>query len=360
MFTCPVLEQGRQFPELPVTDPRWQQLLHAADVVVDPYSSEDMLLQLTRYAIGFVEKHPDYVKSWHNETVRDSPRAPVFREAGFTDTIYPLQKEQHTTAVDGGNMSRYTRRISHVDAMEKSGLLETENLVVFGGQALRNEVVDDFSGLAALARMVAPRADRLTRAWMRDELAKDPSHPDVWKRPFATERELGRLGLAFRHGKRLRYQGTLLRPGAQAIHESIPAANEAADLFSLDGKRVLLLNAPAKYREHAGRINPDLSEARPTGRSCFHEYLTLESPPPGASILLATSAPNIYRSWCDMLLRAAESGRADLNITATGMAINRNRRMSHVLTAFGDLIVNHYNYAYEGGVDSPQREPFKI
>ena len=358
MFTTPRLEQGQLFPVLPTEHPDWQQLLDTVEIRLDPPGGEDPIRTLTRHAIGWVEQDTRYVRPWHDEPVAHSSRTPVFQRAGFIDAIVPLAKEQEYTVMDGGPLDRYARRLGHFTSMEERGLLETPNLIVFGGQCLRG-AADDYATLARIARDLQGNVDKATDSWLKSELAKDPNDPNAWRRPFATERELGRIGLAMQYGKALQYQGTIARTNPEQLHETIPIPHDAADEFSVHGQRVVLLNAPAKIREHAGR-KKDIDQARPTGRSCLYEWMLLDQPPTNSTVMLATSAPNTYRSWFDMVLRAAEAGRHDLQLTATGGAIAPNRTIGHVLVGLGDLFINFYNLKYEQGIDSPDVEPFKI
>jgi hypothetical protein len=181
---------------------------------------------------------------------------------------------------------------------------------------------------------------------------------DRWTRPFATERELAFLSLLKLHGRRLEHVKAIPRPDAATarIHPSIPLASTAADVFMLGDQTVTVLNAPARWREHAGRKLP-VEKARPNGRSCFKEWLTLHRPPLGSCVILMTQLPNIYRSWLDIIIKSKEEGR-DLRITAAGASLERNATVGNALEGLGNLIINNYNMHKEGGVDIPPTTPF--
>jgi hypothetical protein len=357
MFSKPVLGTGQQFPELPHDNPRWRALLDTVEVQLE--ASKDPLETLTRHAIGWVEDHPQYTPEWHTEPVASSTHAAQFQEAGFVDPIDPHVQYADYVLVDGGYRNRYKVRLSGLRAAEASGQIRTPHLTVFGGQCLRAAKIDSAGTLNDIADSFQGKVDAHTERWLAAERSKSDVNPNRWQRPYATERELGRLSLHADYGDVL-YTGVRMRERALSIDPSIPTPHVAADVFRHnDGKEVLLLNAPAKIREHAGRKKP-IDEARPTGRSCFYEWLKIVAPPRNSSVLLYTNAPNIYRSWLDVVLRAREAGRSDLRITAAGAGLEENQTMGNLLTALGDLIVNFYNYEREGGIDSPDVEPFAL
>jgi hypothetical protein len=351
MFTAPRLTEGQQFPELPIDHPQWQTLLDALEVSVDP-AKEDPLLTLTRHAIGWVEDDPAYVKPWHTVPIKDSSKTPILRDAGFVDGIDPFQKNQNTVVMDGGHLSAYEIRLDYADEAQACGKLETPNVVLFGGQRLRTPRIDSSLKLTAIAEDLRGKVDQPTDEWLAHELAKDECSPDRWEWPFASERELGRLALAKRYQGALKYIQTIPRLCPKQLHPSIPVSVDAADEFNLGGQRILVLNAPAIIREHAGR-KQDLSVARPTGRSCFLEWLDIDKPTDASTVMLATSAPNIYRSWLDLVLGAHKNGRPDLQLTAAGPGVVETRTIGHALVGLGDLIINFYNLMYEGGKSGP-------
>jgi hypothetical protein len=351
MFTTPRLEAGEKFPQLPIGHPNWQELLDAIEVSVNP-AVEDPLLTLTRHAIGWVEGDPAYAKPWHNVPIQESEKTPALEKAGLVRAIDPQKRDQDYVCFDGGHLSGYKIRLDYADAAQRAGLLETSNIILFGGQRLRTPRIDSFAKLAQIAESLRGNVDEPTEKWLAVEMSKDPTNPSPWLRPFPTERELGRISLSRQYKKALRYRQTIDRPDPKQLHETIPIAWDAADEFDLGGQRIVILNAPAIIREHAGR-KCDISQARPTGRSCFFEWTNLEAPPESSSVMLATSAPNIYRSWFDMLLGANKIGRQDLEITAAGPGVVRTRTIGHVLVGLGDLFINFYSLKYEGDVIAP-------
>jgi hypothetical protein len=359
MFFHPTLKAGESFPPLPCDDVRWQELMTALDVRIDTSpGKDDALTQYTRYGVGWVERLPSYVRPEHAERVSTSHLGPLLRRAGLVDRIDPTQPEQDYALVDGGSMGRYDVRLNHLETLQQERLLSTPRVVVFGGQSLRSSS-DSLEALEVRGRKLLGNTDNWGQTWLENELGKSDSSSDPWQRPFATERELGMLCLFGIYSKRLHHFRSRQQPDAVSIHPSIPPAAIASDDFYLGNQIVTVLNAPARIREHAGRKLP-ISEARPNGRSCFAEWLRLHDPPEGSSVILVTHAPNIYRSWLDLVLRAAEAGRQDLRITAAGAALEEDKTVGDVLEGLGNLIINHYNHDVEGGIDIPPSTPFRM
>lgn len=358
MFTNTRLKQGQSFPALPQHDPRWRELLEALEITVDP--NQDLLPQLARYGVGWVENLPQYRKAWHASNIWRSPKLEALKNAGFVQEIAPVQANPDYVVVDGGSTHRYNYRLAFIEDMQQKSLLRSSTIVVFGGQSLRDSNKDNTLKLTAITNgLLAQAIDPWAKSWIAQELLKNPDNPDPWKRPFATEYELGLLCLLQRYGSKLHHLSHRKRLGATTIHKSIPIPAMAATDFQLRDQRITLLNAAAKIREHVGR-KKSLDQARPTGRSCFNEWLKLDNPPKDSSVLLITHAPNIYRSWFDLILCAAEAGRKDLRITAAGPQLEPTENVGDVLVGVGDLFINFYNLAYEGGIDSPETTSFNM
>lgn len=359
MFSNPELQTGQDFPPLPYEDPKWQELTGRLAMRTDPASRDDILTEYTRYGIGWVERLPDYYDPFHDEPVNDADIGSLLGEVGLVHEIDPKIPEQDFVLVDGGNSSRYDIRLTRVKALQTASKLITPQVVVFGGQCPRSDRADSFDNLERRAEAVRGDLDSWAEGWLSGELSLSSLGDDRWLRSFATERELALLSLLKLHGRQLRHIESIPRPNAAEVRidPSIPLASIAANVFTLDDQTITVLNAPARWREHAGRKLP-VEEARPNGRSCFKEWLDLHEPPEGSRVILMTHQPNIYRSWLDIILKAREEGRSDLRITAAGARLESEATVGDVLEGLGNLIVNNYNRYQEGGVDIPPSTPF--
>lgn len=359
MFSDPQLAKGQEFPPLPFEDPEWQQLTKSLNAHIDPASLDDKLTQYTRYAVGWVEHLPDYHDAFHDEHMRDSELFTLLSRAGLLSAIDPKTPQHDYALVDGGNSNRYDIRLAHAQRLQGDGKLVVPHLVVFGGQCPRTDRFDNLDALVRRAQNVDGKLDTWATKWIKDELQRDDVRDDIWSRPFATERELAFLSLLTLYKGQLRHVTTIPRPDAASvrIHPSIPVASTAADVFMLGDQTITVLNAPARWREHAGRKLP-VEQARPNGRSCFKEWLALHRPPKGSRVILLTHQPNIYRSWLDIIIKAKEEGRSDLCITAAGAPLESEATVGDVLEGLGNLIINNYNMYKEGGIDIPPTTPF--
>ena len=359
MFSDPQLRAGQEFPPLPHDNPEWQKFTGGLNIQIDPTSPDDILTQYTRYGVGWVERLPDYHDAFHDELVSNSQFATLLAKAGLVNAIKPKSPEYDYALVDGGNSNRYDIRLANAEKLRAIGELAVPHLVVFGGQCPRTDTVDSLDVLLRRVQTLNGNIDDWGKKWIKDELSTLGPRNNKWLRPFATERELALLSLFKLHGARLKHLKVTPRPDAAnvRIHPGIPLASIAADVFTLDHQTVTVLNAPARWREHAGRKLP-VEEARPNGRSCFKEWLMLHRPPRGSRVILLTHQPNIYRSWLDIIIKAKEEGRTDLRVTAAGASLERDATVGDVLEGLGNLIINHYNMHKEGGVDIPPTTPF--
>lgn len=360
MFDEPQLRAGEVFPHLPYDDPVWIALMKHLKVQINPACPDDRLTQFTRYGVGWVERLPDYHDDLHDVRVTNSHLRRLLSVAGLVHEIDPKTPEHDYALVDGGNSIRYDIRLAKAKQLCSTGKLVAPHLVVFGGQCPRNNVVDGIDSLKLRVEASIDGFDSWARSWAADELSRTHSEDEKWLRPFPTERELAILSLYNLHRRGLQYAHAVPRLNAAEvrIHHSIPLASTAANVFTLNEEQlVTVLNAPARWREHAGRKLP-VEEARPNGRSCFKEWLALHQPPGGSRVILLTHQPNIFRSWLDLIIKAAEEGRQDLRITAAGARLEAEATVGDVLEGLGNLIINNYNMLKEGGVDIPATTPF--
>ena len=272
MFYNPELRAGQDFPPLPYEDEKWQELMGRLAVRFDPASPDDILTEYTRYGVGWVERLPDYHDPFHDELVSDTGLGLLLGEVGLVHEIDPKIPEQDFALVDGGNSNRYDIRLTKTRELCVAGKLATSQLVVFGGQCPRNDKTDSFDRLVRRAEALKNGVDDWAEDWLAGELSPHSIRNDIWLRPFATERELAFLSLLKLYGRQLQHIESVPRPNAAKVRidPSIPLASTAADVFTLGDQTVTVLNAPARWREHAGRKLP-VEEARPNGRSCFKE-----------------------------------------------------------------------------------------
>lgn len=351
MFSNPQLRDGESFPDFSITDSRFQRIVGELGLEIDP--SADALPQVAAYAIGWVEDdlskpHPARSRPYH-----EVPAHKLLADAGLVHTIPPRESKQDFVVTDGGSKLVYDYRLGYIEEHRRAGSLITPHLTVYGGQRLRLPADDKTGKLEDLAGQLLPNTVcNWTQAWLQNELRKGiPDNP--WQRSFATEHEIAIMALIHKYGNRLRHESTILRDNAAQLHESIPVPDVAAEEFSLDEEiTVWALNAPAIIREHAGRKHP-IDQARPTGRSCFFEWESLMKPPARSSVLLVSHNPNVYRSWLDLILAAKEVNRTDLQIAGAGPSIESHRSFGYLLRGLGDIIINFYNYQYEGGLNVP-------
>lgn len=356
MFSRPWLQPNTSYPSLP-NSPEWFDLLKTLGVVIDPNFADDTLTQISRYAVGWVEHLEEYYKPGYELPVLDSPLLPILRKAGLIDRIDPKSDTDFDyILIDGGNITRYRDRLAYLEELRKEGYKLASTIIVYGGQSLRALDLKEGAQLVEMATRMVDRVDDWARTWIEEELVKKEDVANIWDRPFATEREIGLLCLLEQYGQELHHVQQRTRENPHSIDPSIPVAEIAADDFSLHNQRITLLNSPARIREHAGRRLP-LEFARPTGRSCLYEWILLDKPPENSSVLFLKQAPDIYRSWFDMILRANEAGRHDLKIVAAGSTLIEDATVADILEGLGNLIINFYNLIIEGGVSSGAPEP---
>lgn len=358
MFSSPQLQSGEVFPSFANDSEPFQRIIGELGLNID--SSADILPQLAAYAIGWIEDdlstpHPVRSRPYH-----EVPAHKLLADAGLVHAIPPQKSKQDFVVIDGGSKAVYDYRLDYADELRQTQSLITSTLTVFGGQRLRFSADDKTGLLEDIAGDLITNTTRgWTHTWLQNELYKG-RHPNSWQRSFATEHEIAILALIQRYGDRLRHERTIRRDNPIQLHESVPIPTVAAEEFSLDEElTVYALDAPAITREHAGRKHP-IEQARPTGRSCFFEWEALIKPPMYSSVLLVSHNPNIYRSWLDLVLAAKEINRADLILEGAGPSIEPQRSFGYLLRGLGDILINFYNYQYEGGLNVPSADATRL
>jgi hypothetical protein len=350
MFSTPILHSGQTFPELSAESPEFREIIHELDIHLD--LNKPALPQLAVYAVGWIAGEPAYAHPEHTLPYHQVAAHHRLADAGLVRKIPPPQFGPTKVVTDGGSTPVYDYRLDSIDKTISTGEIQTDHIGIFAGQRLRFAADDALGRLETIALELREKVEPWSRNWLDEQLRRCPTDPDIWQRPFASEHEVAIHSVIRRYGARLEHIKTISRPNAVSIHPSIPAAPIATEVFGVDDREIYVLNAPAIYRQHAGHMQP-VEKARPTGRSAFFEWMDVTQPAANSNVLLVSHNPNIYRSWLDLLLAAAERQRQDLRLAAAGPAIERHRSFGYLLRGLGNIVINMYNHDYEHGKSAP-------
>lgn len=341
MFSNPVLTAGERFPTFPET------VAHAiTELGVELYSSESILSQAAGYSLrSWLAADGAAVAADPEKEAHDRE---VLRSMGLVDAIAPSRDSYDYGLLDGGSKPVYDWRLGHMAQLLDDGLA-LRHITVFSGQRLRFPYDDHAKSLEVCAAGAYNDADEWGKRWLETELQKSSGPEARWDRAFATEHEIAILALLQKFGKNLRHTGTRLRQNVTSVHPDIPASPVQYEDFSVGEVGLHVLNGRAVIREFRRQLLP-AEEARPTGRSCFYEWVSTVAPERNASALLLTHNPNIYRTWLDFLLGAQAIDRGDLVLEGAGASVEPGRSNLYILRALGRLFVNFYNheYSYDG------------
>lgn len=340
MFSKPFLDEEDDIPTLPIRNKEFQMAVRAA-IGKLPDSLHDPTLYLKNYALDNWLLLEDLKKVPGNSlSYNKTPEYQAFKAVGMTDRITPQRSTYDHVLIDGGVKPVLDYRLRYLDTLIKDGL-KSDSITLFGGQKLRKPDDDSGGRLEECAQRLRSTAQPWLKDWLETELSKNPNNPDKWQRPFATEHEIALFALLEWGGKELRHIKTGYRKISKSIHKSIPLTGIAYEDFQYGHQSIRVLNALAIRRKFIERQLP-LKESRPTGGSCFKEWLIYANPKPSASVLLITHNPDIYRSWLDIMIVAQESGRPDLLLEGAGDMVQSGTLYGEIIQSFGRVLVNFY------------------
>jgi hypothetical protein len=245
----------------------------------------------------------------------------LMRSLGLQEEVVPLA-DRYEQAIIGGGMMRVNRqRIAFMKELLETGGVETEHIIFWAGQRLRDARDDAQLQIMDLETLA-------TDAWVREQLAR-PEEPG-WSNRFATETGLARLAYleSFGHAKLRRITTEMQLTSAAS---GIPRPGAARYSFTADGyPGFVLMNGKAVARKSG--------PPRPTTKSCAEEWLEKIAPSPGAQILIVAGNPHTLRAKRDIQQIARQNGRADINFTVCGPAANPEASIQLYLGEIGALL----------------------
>jgi len=235
---------------------------------------------------------------------------PLFRQMGLIDELHPAPETVFDQAdllgvTFEGNIARF-KLLRHIESSLGCALGE---VVCWFGQRLRD--ARDGTIDRILVRLEAMDTSLLDHPWIAAQRALDRKDPNPWRRPFATEYELGLAAAFCVFGSKLELVDTARCTESSRI-SGVPGRTITHQRFRCTSRRgdFVMLNARAEQRVLDGRT----VEPRHTTLSSLRERLQTVPMPMGARIAFITGNPHAERTYVEAWREITAAGRDDVSL----------------------------------------------
>lgn len=244
----------------------------------------------------------------------------IMDDLGLRREAMPAPGSYEQVVIVGGLMRVNRERMLFTERLIETGVVETDRVVFWAGQRLRDPRDDQQVNMVNLAGLAG-------NGWIRRELAKP--NGQGWENGFATETELARLAFLERFPKAelVDVDSSLQTSVAGGVPDRAAASYTFANE---DFPDFVLMNCAAVERAQG--------PPRHTTTSCAAEWLQTFSPEPATNVLVVSGNPHILRSGHDIRGSLTDSGLADVELGVCGPAASPNASLQLYLGEIGRLL----------------------
>jgi hypothetical protein len=238
---------------------------------------------------------------------------PLFERMGLIGAVIP----ESPTSVDqlwliGGTTTANIKRWQLMRQLE-ADQFQLGSIIGWFGQRLRE--TRDGSVSDIVERLVTAHGPKILKhQWVDAQMALDDRDPNRWRRPFASELEVGIMSALLVFGPDLvrRHQS---RTTETSVIPDVPNRMHAFEIWRRpDASDLIMLNAAAQVRIMAGRP----AQPRHTTASCAEESLLLFPPSLSSRVMVMSGNPHTERTIFDTNKVVLSQGRSDLKLVVVG------------------------------------------